>query len=119
MAQLTRAFVVLLIALVVFWSDAQVAGSATMSHDMTGMMAHDEHTTAPAHCKGCDSSSTGDEVGDLCQFACVSPGVADLPASIAPAATMLASPLHVAMPTVDVCGRNDPPDPFPPRVLLT
>jgi hypothetical protein len=118
MAQLMRAFIVLLIALVAAWSVAQAAGSATMSHDMARMMIHDQHAADMVHCQGCDSSGTSDEVGSLCQLACVSPALADLASSVGPAATMLVTPLHVAMPTADLHGRSDPPDPFPPRILL-
>lgn len=118
MAKLMRAFVAFLIALVAAWSVAQAAGSATMSHDMAGMMVHDEHPAETAHCQGCDSSGTSDEVGTLCQIACVSPALADLTASVAPTAWVLVSPLHVSFPTANLHGRSDPPDPFPPRVLL-
>jgi hypothetical protein len=118
MASLVRALVIALIAVITAWSVAQAASTTSMSLDMSFMTAHDTSAIDKAHCHECDCEGAGGGVGLLCEMSCVSPAFADLTVSFDPAAASLASTLHVVMPTADLRGRADPPEPFPPRVLL-
>ena len=118
MASLVRALVVLLIAVVAAWSVVQAASTTTMALDMAAVTAHDVGSMEKAHCHDCGVGSASDEAGLLCQSICVAPALADLAVNFEPGVAVAASSLHVLAPTSDLHGRSDPPEPFPPRILV-
>ncbi|MBP1807026.1 hypothetical protein [Rubellimicrobium aerolatum] len=118
MASLVRALVVLLIAVVAAWSVAQASSTTTMALDMAARTAHHAASVETVHCHHCGAGGASDEAGLLCQIGCVAPALADLVVSFEPGVALAASALRDVPPTPDLRGRSDPPEPFPPRLLV-
>lgn len=113
MARFARILVVALIAVFAAWSSAHIATATTMSLEMAAM---DGKAMDMADCNACDPGELGDQSSLSCDFACVSPVLADLVTSQVFTSSPMAE--HVVRPVYDFAGRTYPPDPHPPRAFL-
>ncbi|MBP1807621.1 hypothetical protein [Rubellimicrobium aerolatum] len=118
MASMVRALVVLLIAVIAMWSVTQAASTTTMALSMASMTVHDSGSVEKAHCHDCRAGGASDEAGLLCYIGCVAPVLADLSVSFAPEVGAAISGPRGVPAILDLRGRSDPPDPFPPRLLI-
>lgn len=113
MARFARILVVALIAVFAAWSSAHVANATTMSLEMAAM---DDGSMDMANCDACDPGEPGDQSSLSCDFACVSPVLANLVTS----QVFMSAPVaeHAVRLVYDFAGRTYPPDPHPPRAFL-